>query len=573
MAKALAKYCKAYPLAMFRAYSAWKEHKPYALAGANGQAPHDSVGQLQQIHDTDILYLQENYVVTTGVLLEDQIVFDDVTPEWMEFCRNTLKFELTNHAPHLGAASSAVALVPDTPLTDVQTGGHDIVNRPMTAPVGTSSSRPASADESGWKLPDKLMNRHFLLLWQGEFVSQLGGQIYSIMLVFWLKHATDSASILGLMAILSTIPVILLSGLGGVLADRYSRRTILMMGDLVRGVLVLSVAAALYLMPDATTALIIWFVVITVAETAADTLSQPALFAASPDLVPRDKVTRANSLLDLTSQLSVFMGQGLGGMLYRLWGAPLVALFNSLSFLIAGASKWWIQIPQVTAPTTKSWRVELTGMKHEIIAGFRYSWNDVALRTLFVTSALLNLFITPVLMLLPFYIEDFLQVTLDWYGYMLAAYSVGIALGSLTAGYIKINARLRAWLIILFVFLTAVGAIVLASLSGGLEACIAALIIGMMNGFNSVNFFTIMQLSTPAAMRGRVVGFLNTLSAGAASIGMGVGGILYDFTGQRIELVFTGCAVMMMVVIGVAAVNPKFREILAFEPQDTAAPV
>jgi len=53
--------------------------------------------------------------------------------------------------------------------------------------------------------PDKLLNRNFVLLFQGQFVSQLGSFIYFVAIVFWIRHATDSATIVGLLALMSML--------------------------------------------------------------------------------------------------------------------------------------------------------------------------------------------------------------------------------------------------------------------------------------------------------------------------------------------------------------------------------
>ena len=57
--------------------------------------------------------------------------------------------------------------------------------------------------------PGKLLNKHFVLLFQGQLVSQMGSSVYLIALIFWVKHATDSATLMGLLAMVSTIPGIL----------------------------------------------------------------------------------------------------------------------------------------------------------------------------------------------------------------------------------------------------------------------------------------------------------------------------------------------------------------------------
>jgi hypothetical protein len=82
MAK-MGKYCKAYPVNRFREFSGWTE---------NTQNSKEST-------DKDYLYLQENFVVTDGIFLDENVIFDNVTPEWMDFCKNSLKFEVPFEAP------------------------------------------------------------------------------------------------------------------------------------------------------------------------------------------------------------------------------------------------------------------------------------------------------------------------------------------------------------------------------------------------------------------------------------------------------------------------------------------
>lgn len=89
----LGKYCKAYPLQQFRQFSGWAE------AAHNARKIRKEInGETQEVEKelagTDYLYLQENFTVTDGIFLDEHIIFDDVTPEWVEFCQNTLAFQI-----------------------------------------------------------------------------------------------------------------------------------------------------------------------------------------------------------------------------------------------------------------------------------------------------------------------------------------------------------------------------------------------------------------------------------------------------------------------------------------------
>ena len=68
-------------------------------------------------------------------------------------------------------------------------------------------------------IPTKLLNKNFLLLWQGQFVSQMGNQVHAVAMMFWIKHATGSATLMGTLLMLASLPGVTVGAAG-----RYFRR-------------------------------------------------------------------------------------------------------------------------------------------------------------------------------------------------------------------------------------------------------------------------------------------------------------------------------------------------------------
>lgn len=89
----MGKYCKAYPITRFREYGGWNE-KTENLRIERKIVEGKEVENKRELSDEDHLYLQENYVVTDGVFKDENIIFNDVTPEWRDFCTHTLSFEI-----------------------------------------------------------------------------------------------------------------------------------------------------------------------------------------------------------------------------------------------------------------------------------------------------------------------------------------------------------------------------------------------------------------------------------------------------------------------------------------------
>jgi hypothetical protein len=94
----MGKYCKAYLAKQFREYSGWTEN------AANVRKEKKEVDGKEtevnrELNDDSILYLQETYTVTDGIFKDENIIFDNVTDEWKEFCHGTLSFEIPVYEP------------------------------------------------------------------------------------------------------------------------------------------------------------------------------------------------------------------------------------------------------------------------------------------------------------------------------------------------------------------------------------------------------------------------------------------------------------------------------------------
>lgn len=91
-------YCKAYHVSDFRKFRGWNEN----VSNLRGEKKYVDGKEIYEpktsLAEDDILYLQENYVVTHGIFKDEHIVFDEVTDEWKAFCHKDLKFEIPDYA-------------------------------------------------------------------------------------------------------------------------------------------------------------------------------------------------------------------------------------------------------------------------------------------------------------------------------------------------------------------------------------------------------------------------------------------------------------------------------------------
>jgi hypothetical protein len=86
----LGKYCRAYPLSQLRQFPGWVE-KADGARKIRKEVDGDIVEEPRTLTDEDYVYLQMDYTVTDGIFINENVIFDDVTPAWIEFCENVLK--------------------------------------------------------------------------------------------------------------------------------------------------------------------------------------------------------------------------------------------------------------------------------------------------------------------------------------------------------------------------------------------------------------------------------------------------------------------------------------------------
>jgi MFS family permease len=413
------------------------------------------------------------------------------------------------------------------------------------------------------------MNRNFVLLWQGQFVSQLGSQAFTIAMMFWLKEVTGSATVMGAVMMASLLPMAILSPLGGVAADRFSRRGIIIACDLVNGVAVLSLAALMLTGAASTPFLVGWLFGVSVVGGILHSLFMPAIKAAIPSIVPSDRVAAANSLNEASTEVSTLVGQGVGGVLFRVLGAPVLFLVDGVSYLVSAASEAFITIPQTRLPAPPSLRAAARDAWRDLAAGMVFVRSRRGMPELIGTAAVINFFAMPFFVLLPFFVEDTLHRTSDWYGYLLAAFGgAGIA-GYAVAGVVRWKGAARGAALsgCLVGVALGMGALGLARTAWHALALMAAT--GVLHGFFHVTITTLLQTRTPEELRGRVFGVLHALVMGLAPFAMGLSGVVADALDQNVRLVFVMCGAVLFVTAVVAVSSRALRDFLSGDGNDT----
>jgi MFS family permease len=443
------------------------------------------------------------------------------------------------------------------------------------ARMGMTGQAAATGALAGTALSsDRLWNRNFSLLWQGQLVSSVGKQAFALTCMLAIKDLTGSGSVMGLLMAVAILPSVLLGPVAGVFVDRLDRRKLIAWTDIAGGLVVLLAFAALLLFKDKAPVIVAALFAVTIATGLLDTFSQPAIGSAIPDLVPASRLEAANGLNMGGIQAAGFIAQGLAGILYRLLGAAVLTLVNAITYLYAGIVELFIRIPLTgkeygsgsyresgpgesislttgsdsdtsgSGKTTRIWKTFLADLKE----GLCFVVDHPGMLATLLSFAALNFFAAPILVTLPFYATDYLGKGSEWYGFLMAAFGAGAI-----TGYVMVAAR------------PARGKGRAATVIGGLalESCLLVLalaplpsflfillmfIFGIANGAINVNIATLFQLATPRGLLGRVNGLSQTLAAGALPLGMALSGVAFDLSGQNVALMFLVSAVSMLAI-------------------------
>jgi len=130
-----------------------------------------------------------------------------------------------------------------------------------------------------------LFNRNFILIWQGQMVSQMGSQMFSLTLLYWILETTGSATIMGLVLMSAALPGAILGPLGGTLADNLSRKQLIIIADLLRGLVGIGFVLVLWygnprsFLPLLFASQVLFGI--------CNAIFTPALKASVPDIVPK----------------------------------------------------------------------------------------------------------------------------------------------------------------------------------------------------------------------------------------------------------------------------------------------
>ena len=423
----------------------------------------------------------------------------------------------------------------------------------------------------------RLFNKNYLLLWQGQFISRLGNQTYMLAMVLWITSVFSEQSaptIISMLFMSAGIPAVILSVFGGAIADRYSRKKIIVYSDIINGLAILGLAAVFFLMPGHVNIILVGIFVVNILAAILGSFFTPAISAAIPDIVPQKRIETANSMGQFSIQTAQFFGYGLGGILFKLIGAPLLVLIDGLTFLFSAFSESFIKIPQVFPEKTKNTGDQYRKFKQDIKEGLNYIFTNPGLKKLLYVSVFSTFFSTPIGVLMIFFVKHVLQANHEvWYGPILVLYGVGTFVGYLIVGIARLRGKKRRNTMIAFMILQSAGYILLGLARDLTFTLILVFAGGIVFGFVVANITALLQLTTPSKIRGRVFGALTTISGSIAPLAAGLAGPLAEVVGlENIYFIFIGSGIILVLLSLIIAMSRDFRIFISYTSDEEEEP-
>ncbi|HEU5129209.1 MAG TPA: MFS transporter [Glycomyces sp.] len=385
----------------------------------------------------------------------------------------------------------------------------------------------------------------FKKLWFGQFLSNFGDRISRIALPTLVILVLDGGPVeVGVLLTLTTVPYLVLGPFAGVIADRVSRRGLLIGTDLARLASLLSIPAA-YALDGLTLAHVYVVVGLNGVLTVFFEVSYQSYL---PRLVGQENLVEANSKLQFTRSAADIGGSSASGGLIQAVNAVFAVFIDALTFLVSSIAVLFIKDREPKVEEKPD--ISAAAVLAEAREGLKVIASDVRLRVLMSSTGLVNLGTAAANALLLLFAYQIVGLTPGQVGLAFAAAGVGLLLGAAFAGRIA-KAITLSGALVSAVLTSAVAFLLLGTSTAGYAfgaLIVAQLMLGAANSIYNVHVLSLVGGITPNELLGRVSGTALMVVHGSGALGAALGGLIGAAVGIRDTMI--GSAVL----IGVAAV-------------------
>ena len=399
----------------------------------------------------------------------------------------------------------------------------------------------------------KLWNKDFILMLQGNAVSDIGDLLYSVAIGYWVYEQTGSSTLMGVMSSISMFVTMFLSPFTGSIVDKCSRKGMIVGMDVLRGLIMLALGVLLYMSKLTIPGVLLAAFLASLCSV----FFNPAVNTLMIDIIPHDDMVRGQSIFSASNALINMVGKAFSGVLVAFLGVPLIVVLNGVSYLISALTEAFIHVPRTVQQGEK---VTVKGVLRDFGRAIKAIFADKFLKTFVPVLLLLNLLCAgPMTLMLPFCLEK--GFTMEQYGLLMSIEMAASLVCVIILGVVKTTPKVRYWLQAIG-FTASLICSILAYLSTGFVTLSVFLFLS--TGLNMVGNSILnaaLMLALPDENRGAILGFIEAACVGGCALSAVIYGLLGDLF--PLYLVFVAGAILTLVPMVFACFHRITREFLS----------
>lgn len=397
-------------------------------------------------------------------------------------------------------------------------------------------------------MAEKLFTKNFTLLVLGQASSLFGNMILRFALSMYVLEVTGSATIFASILAIATIPTILLSPLGGILADRANRRNIMVALDTLTGVSVLSAALSFNLGND-----IVVISVLLVVLSILGAFETPTVQACVPQMQTGDNIIKGNAIVNQIAAVSTLIAPILGSVLYTAVGLKPVMFTSIVFFFLTATFECFIKLEYIRFDNRTS-ICEI--IKNDFSESMKFMCKEQpSILKMLLLAAVTRFFVIGTAMVgLPYIVRNILGLSATYYGAAESALAIATIFGSIAAGLLITKLKIRKLSLVLAafgVFLIPAGIAFLFPLS-----TVATYIINVISFCGiyiattifSIFAVSVIQQKTPTHLTGKIMAYTATITMCVQPLGQIAYGFLFDGFSSAIYLVLIPTGVIVFLI-------------------------
>lgn len=406
----------------------------------------------------------------------------------------------------------------------------------MSDPSPQTVSPPAQTEWLHWK-------PRFFAIWTGQALSMIGSALTQFVLIWWITQTTGSASALALAGIVALLPTALFGPVGGALADRWSRRAIMIVADAITALSIV-ILVALF----ATNSVQLWQVyTLMFVRATMQAFQSPAALASTPNLAPPEWLARVAGMNQAMQGVLTIAAAPLGALALAflpLQGALLIDVVTAVLGIVP-LLVYRIPQPPPSAATTGN------SMLADIREGARYVLHRRGLLILYGVVGLVVLTVMPTFALTPLLVTGHFRGGVNQVALMEGFAGIGIILGGVLVS-------LRTWGdrrigLVMASFAVSCGTVALTALAPANWLWLAVIwwtISGFTFSTGNAPMMAIFQTIIPNELQGRAFSLLNVVFGLAGPLGLAIAGPLAEAIGVRGVFIVGGTLSALICVAG-----------------------